>query len=242
MNDIRLALMCGTDLPIPELQATLHQPTIKEISLIGEREFFTGIQCLSLSKNMFVKDNSLLESTTNFQIFMTIMTEQETREKKNAVLDVFTLLFPSYKVSFTPRSILFNQPEGNFMVDETNFEILQNYIKEIFCFKSGRMDQSSFNQADKKAQEIAEKLMRGRQRIAEQKGSADVSVFSQYLSILTIGLNSMSLSEAMKLTMYQMYDLMERYSLYMNWDIDIRSRLAGAKPDQQPDDWMKNIH
>jgi hypothetical protein len=43
MNDIRLALMCGTDLPIPELQVTLHQPTIKEISLIGEREFFTGI-------------------------------------------------------------------------------------------------------------------------------------------------------------------------------------------------------
>ena len=170
------------------------------------------------------------------------MTEQETREKKNAVLDVFTLLFPSYKVSFTPRSILFNQSEGNFMIDETNFEILQNYIKEVFCFKSGRMDQSSFNPVDKKAQEIAEKLMRGRQRIAEQKGSADVSVFSQYLSILTIGLNSMSLNEAMKLTMYQMYDLMERYSLYMNWDIDIRSRLAGAKPDQQPDDWMKNIH
>jgi hypothetical protein len=73
---------------------------------------------------MFVKDNSLLESTTNFQIFMTIMTEQETREKKNAVLDVFTLLFPSYKVSFTPRSILFNQSEGNFMIDENNFEIL----------------------------------------------------------------------------------------------------------------------
>lgn len=242
MNDIRLALMCGTDLPIPELQATLHQPTIKEISLIGEREFFTGIQCLSLSKNMFVKDNSLLESTTNFQIFMTIMTEQETKEKKNAVLDVFTLLFPSYKVSFTPRSILFNRSEGSFMVDETNFEILQNYIKEVFCFKGNRMDQNSFNPADKKAQEIAEKLMRGRQRVAEQKGSADVSVFSQYLSILTVGLNSMSLSEAMKLTMYQMYDLMERYSLYMNWDIDIRSRLAGAKPDQQPDDWMKNIH
>ena len=242
MNDIRLALMCGTDLPIPELQATLHQPTIKEISLIGEREFFTGIQYLSLSKNMFVKDNSLLESTTNFQIFMTIMTEQETKEKKNAVLDVFTLLFPGYKATFTPRSILFNQSEGHFMIDETNFEILQNYIKEIFCFKSGRMDQNSFNPADKKAQEIAEKLMRGRQRVAEQKGSVDVSVFSQYLSILTIGLNSMSLNEAMKLTMYQMYDLMERYSLYMNWDIDIRSRLAGAKPDQQPDDWMKNIH
>jgi hypothetical protein len=30
--------------------------------------------------------------------------------------------------------------------------------------------------------------MRGRQRVAEQKGENDISVFSQYLSILTIGL------------------------------------------------------
>ena len=39
-----------------------------------------------------------------------------------------------------------------------------------------------------------------------------------------------------------MYDLIERYSLYIHWDMDIRSRLAGAKPESKPDDWMKNIH
>ena len=37
-------------------------------------------------------------------------------------------------------------------------------------------------------------------------------------------------------------DLVERYMLYLNWDMDIRSRLAGAKPDSQPENWMKNIH
>jgi len=52
----------------------------------------------------------------------------------------------------------------------------------------------------------------------------------------------MSLDDILDLTIYQLYDLVERYSLYMNWDIDIRSRLAGAKPDQKPDNWMKNIH
>jgi hypothetical protein len=52
----------------------------------------------------------------------------------------------------------------------------------------------------------------------------------------------MSLYELTNTTMYQLYDLIERYSLYMSWDIDIRSRLAGAKPDSQPDNWMKNIH
>lgn len=37
--DTRLALMTGCDYPIPECQLTLHQPTIKEIGLIGENDF-----------------------------------------------------------------------------------------------------------------------------------------------------------------------------------------------------------
>lgn len=242
MIDIRLALMCGTDIPVPELQTVLHQPTIKEISLIGETDYFIGAQCLCLNKSMFSQDNSVLDSTTNFQIFMTIMAEQETKEKKQSVIQTLQLLFPGYQVIFTPRSILFNQGEKQFMVDDTTFEVFQEYLKEIFCFKSGKMDQQNFNPGDKKAKEIADKLMRGRQRIAAEKGGKNNSVLSQYLSIITVGIHSMTLKDAMGLTMYQMYDLIERYSLYMNWDIDIRSRLAGAKPDGQPDDWMKNIH
>jgi hypothetical protein len=34
---------------------------------------------------MFVKDESLLADTNNFQIFMTIMSEKETIDKKMAV-------------------------------------------------------------------------------------------------------------------------------------------------------------
>ena len=56
---------------------------------------------------MFVKDESLLGDTTNFQIFMTIMSEKEAIEKRIAVEQISTLLFPSYKLTFTPRSMLF---------------------------------------------------------------------------------------------------------------------------------------
>ena len=41
--DTRLALMCGIDFPVPECQLTIHQPRIKEIALIGEADFFSGI-------------------------------------------------------------------------------------------------------------------------------------------------------------------------------------------------------
>ena len=103
------------------------------------------------------------------------------------------------------------------------------------------MDQQAFNPQGDKAREIAEKLMKGRARIAEEKGQTNASVFSQYLSILSIGLQ-MPLQNLMDLTMFQLYDLVERYNLYINWDIDLRSRLAGGKPDRHPDNWMKNIH
>lgn len=238
-----LALMTGIDIPIPELQIVIHQPSIKEISFIGEQMFFVGLQTLMLNKNMLkVQGNSLLESTTNFQIFMTIMNEQETRDKKEAVLSLLQIVFPSYQTIMTPRAILLKGNEMQSLIDDNNFEVLQDYLKEIFCVNSGPMDQTNFNPADEKAREIAEKLMRGRQRVAEQKGETKSSAFGRYLSILTIGLNAMSLSEAINLTVYQVYDLIERYSLYLNWDLDIRSRLAGGKPDSKPDDWMKNIH
>lgn len=79
--------------------------------------------------------------------------------------------------------------------------------------------------------------------MAKQKASSNSgSMFAQYLSVLTVGLGSFTLKEAMELTMYQVYDLIERYNKYLSWDIDIRSRMAGAKADKPIENWMDNIH
>lgn len=83
--------------------------------------------------------------------------------------------------------------------------------------------------------------MKGRQRLAEQRNKDGQSIFTQYLSTLSVGLQ-MSLLDLMKLTMYQLYDLMQRYMLYVDWDIDIKSRLAGGKSNKPVENWMKNIH
>ena len=198
MIDLRLALMCGIDIPIPECQLTIHQPRIKEIAFIGEKEFFMGVQCLCLNKSMFGKDESVLDTTNNFQIFMTIMSEKQAADKKAAVQQVLTLLFPSLKATFTPRTLMLIGGEQPITIDEGNFEFLQAAISSICCLKTGPMDQQTFNPADAQARAIAEKLMRGRQRVAAQKGQSNVSIFSQYLSTLTVGLNSMSLEDCME--------------------------------------------
>ena len=240
--DYRLAMMCGIDLPVPQCQIAVHQPRLSEIGMIGEQDFFIGAQCLTINSSMFVQDKALLPDVNNFQIFMMIMNDKETRDKKVSTLQVLQILFPDYKPMMTPRSLILNRDGKQTLIDETNFEYLQDILRLVFCTKTGSMDQQAFNPGNDKAREIAQKLMRGRERIAAQNGSSNTSVFSQYLSVLTVGLNSMSIQDMADLTIYQLYDLVERFNLYLAWDLDIRSRLAGGKPDKHPDNWMKNIH
>ena len=244
-----LMLMTGVDIPFPEIQVAVHQPTILEISYIGELNYFAGLQLLCIDKNTLVlsspEDNSRLGSMSNFQIFMTMMTEQQPgmEDKKAQVIQVFELLFPGYRVQFTPRCLFFNNGQGSsFTLDDVTFEKFQEILKpQVSIFKGA---DGGYNPVGKKAQEIANKLMKGKQKIAELKGETrnQGGILSRYVSILTIGLNTMSFQDCLNLTVYQMFDLVERYGLYVSWDLDIKSRLAGGKPEDKLDDWMKNIH
>ena len=240
--DCYLQLMCGTDIPIPQCQLVLHQPTIKEISFMGEKDFFIAVQVLTVNKNIIKQGETLLADTSNFQIFMTIMNSKETLDKKQSVLTLFDLIFPSKKVTMLPSSIIFSSEGETAVVDENNFEYLQEIIKSVFCLSNSMIGQQTFNPGNEQARQIAEKLMRGRARVAAQKGGQQSSIFGQYLSVITVGVSSMSLEDCMNLTMYQLFDLIERYMLYIDWDIDIRSRLAGASVDRPVENWMKEIH
>lgn len=241
MFDYKLALMTGIDIPIPELQVVLHQPTIKEISMLGEQEFFIGVQLLCLRKEVYIQDEALLNSTTNFQIFITLMNEPQMADKKESVIQVMYLILPDYKIFFTPRSMMLKKGEEIITISEENFQFLQEILTQQFCIKG--TDQDQFNPQSEKAREIARKLMKARQRVAEQKAQENSgSTFAQYLSTLTVGLQSMSLSECIDLTMYQLFDLVERYTLYVNWDLDIKAKLAGATDTKPVDNWMKQIH
>lgn len=231
MESINLALITGVDIPIPECRLTVHQPSIKEISVMGEREFFRGVQTICISKPM---DRNDLANISNFQIFMKIVMDKAEKGRKQNVLDTLFILFPKYKVTILPRSLLFNTDNENIIIDENNFSSLQEVLRQISCLNGSKGDQ--FNPGNAAAAEIARKLERGRQRVAAQKQGAgnNASVFSQYLSILSVGLH-MSLQDLSNLTVYQFYDLIDRYTLYINWDLDLRQRLAGGTPDSKPD-------
>lgn len=241
--DNRLALMTGVDIPIPECQLILHQPTIKEISMMGEEDFFKAMQLLLIDKSSLNKDKIDLSSVNNFQIFIAVVNEPEAKELKQLMKDFLLMLFPAAKASFTPQSIMIMENGEVKVVDENNFDYLQRIVKLIFCLNDKKEDEIEYNidESDARAREIKEKLLKGRRRAAEAKQENEQSVFNIYMSMISVALG-ISLLELNQYTMFQLFDTVERYSLYTSYDLDIKSRLAGAKGEKPVENWTKNIH
>lgn len=247
--DYRLALMTGVDIPIPECQLTIKQPTCLEISQIGENKFNLGVQLLCIDKERYMQDEQAreeLEKINNFQLLMMLINED--KEKKDDLKTILLMILPNYQIILTPRSILCKKGEENLIIDEENFESFQKILRKVFCQNRKRKDDDDeipeqYNVQSKKAKEIAEKLYKGRKRIAELKAAQnpDDSMLSRYISILAIGMGY-TINELNSLTLYQIVDLFERFTMKMQQDVDLSIRLAGGTPDKQPKHWTEPLH
>lgn len=244
MTDINLTLMCGCDIPVPAFQTVIHPLTLREIGLMGEENFFEATNYLCLEKEWITQDKTVLETYSNFQLFMKVLQDPASSEKKESVHTLLSLLFPFCSVSFTPNSILLYNKELKqaMLIDDNTFDDFQVIIKTVLCLGDMQQgDNIKYNPANERAKRIADKIMKSRLKIAEIKKNKKESALTKYISILCIG-NKMSLNECLGLTLFQLFDLMERFSLYSNWENDFRVRLAGGDPKKEAENWMKNLH
>lgn len=238
--------MAGIDIPISELQITIHVPTIRDIAFMGEQQFFQTAQYLCLEKESLVEGENLLESLSNFQVLMKVLEQTQDKTKKNAIIMLLKLLFPNYSAVLTKNSIILKPLDGDnlVLIDNDTFTIFQSVLKEVLCMNSIFQGENIiYNPINQKAKEIADKLMRGRRKAAElkSKDNGNDSVLTRYISILTVA-RVASLEQCLQCNLFQLFDLMERYTNYVEWDIDLRVKLAGGKPDKPVESWMRNLH
>lgn len=244
-----LTLISGIDIPIPELGVNIHQPTIREIAYIGEQRFYMSAQIMTLTVENYARVNSeilkeedktALSQMSNFQLIMTMVSGDN-----NARLDLttlLTLLFPQYLINIEERFIMLVEAnkKQTIMLDENNFSVLQDVIKIILCLRSGNTEEE-FNPMGERAREIAEKIQRGRDKVAKLSNKKAASNFlSKYISGLGIGTKSLNIINVLDLTLYQLFDQIERYSLRESYETSIKAKLAGAK-DVEDVDWLKDI-
>lgn len=245
-----LGLMVKNDIPFNEAQLTIHQPSVKEIGLIGEEDFFIGCQLLTVSKDK-MQDKSGLEQASNFDIFMSIVQDKNPVSQKNRICaqQVLLLLFPNYKINFMPRSIAFvdtrRQKPQIRQIDSATFDKFGEYLKTIFLLNTlfRQNGQYDIDQNDKKAKALKEKFDRYHRLLAKKKSGEDGqtnSIFSRYISILAVGENK-SINTLRDYTVYQLLTQFQRYTAKQEFDVYIQAKMAGAKDLKEVKNWMGNL-
>ena len=241
-----LLFLSGNDIPFIEAQVIIHQPTLKEIAYIGERDFFIGCGLLDFSKNLLnEKDKSNLGNYSDFDILMSIMIRRnpETVTTIDAAIKVLTLIFPLYDVEVRNNVIALKQDDKEFYLTRANYSVFKEILSSMFCLNLGKQ-KDNFNPQGDMASRIAEKLKNRHKHLAKLKGmkidGKRIAILSHYASILAIGCQ-LSLNDLMDYTVYQLYDEFQRYQLKVQWDAYVQARMAGAKDLEEVDNWMIDL-
>lgn len=249
----QLKLMTGVDIFIPEFKVKIHQPTIREIALLGEERFFYCLNCLTINKESVIEklseniQDENKKKTLNDLDEITILRGYFAKDS-NLRLEfenLCSLLIQDYEVQILPNKIMFEsyKPDifPSFEVSNEFFIELMNITQQIFRLERV-LESSSFNPKGKLAEKIASKMQKSREKVQQLNGNEQEnkgSVFAYYLSILGIGSNALTIDILQNLTIYQLYDQLERFNLYSQYDQGVKSALAGAKVDIV--DWLKKI-
>lgn len=238
-----ILLLSGNDLPFFSAQTVVRQPSIKDISLIGEEKFFIACQLLTFSKDHLSEEDKLsLENMNDFEILMSIIETENSFEQKIIISMLLALLFPDYTINFEEGKIAFKKEEESFIIDKDSFSEFKEILEQMFQLKGSSKEE--FNPKNEAARRIAEKIKAGREKIAkmkEQEEGHKISVLSRYVSILGIGLN-LDLKVVLDYTIYQLYDQMKRFQLFQAFDMNIKAKLAGATDLDDAENWMDDIY
>lgn len=240
-----LLYLSGNDIPFAAARINITQPKIKDIALLGENNFYTGVEFLKFDKDILTDEGkSQLENYSNFDVLIAIMNEQNItiQQQKIQLTMVLALLFPLHSIEIKSDCISLEKDNEEFRIDRTNFEEFKSIIKHMFCL-DGEDSNDDYNPSGAMAKQIAEKLKKRRQKISQAKDGDNkrISILEKYVSILTVG-EQKDMNSILNYTVYQLFDELKRYQLKLAWDINLKAKLAGAQDLKDAEDWMKDLH
>lgn len=240
-----LLYLSGNDIPFAAARINITQPKIKDIALLGENNFYAGIEFLKFDKDILSDEDKIkLENHSNFDVLIAIMNEQNItiQQQKIQLTMVLALLFPLHSIEIKSDCISLEKDNEEFRIDRTNFEEFKSIIKHMFCL-DGEDSNDDYNPSGAMAKQIAEKLKKRRQKISQAKDGDNkrISILEKYVSILTVG-EQKDMNSILNYTVYQLFDELKRYQLKLAWDINLQARMAGAQDLKDAEDWMKDLH
>lgn len=247
----KLTLIAGAPIPMPELKAIVHQPTIREIALMGERNFYTYLSYFNISKDVFIDTltsnmedlisiNNIYEEfsdKTDFQIFLFLNIADLNIQKGTE--SILKLIFKGLEdLSFNDMYVEFTSKQGQqSIINESIFLIIKDILNQIFCLNNSSKKE---NEANALVREINKKLEERKQKLSKNSSSKDDYILANFISILSVGSSSLSLDDLLKMTVYQLINVMKRYGLYTQYTAQTQALMQGAENIELVD-WFEQL-
>lgn len=253
-----LLLMTGGEILLKDPLVKIQQPTMKQIALKGESEFFRSMNIFYIRPEPLVEfinqletlgedeKEILLETITAYDNLLFVMqasTVDGTDKYKMVELtqSAFDLLIPEYRFNFDLQkkemSLISLKDSHSIVVDGELFMKIKSVAEQIFLLDKFFGD-SEKEELSPAAQKIADKIAESERKIKEMNGEKEEgSYFARLLSIM--GMHG-DLDYLSNLTVYQLHNQFERFNLFTNYNQSVRASLAGAT-NVELVDWYKKI-
>lgn len=237
-----LQLITGIDIPVPEIGLTLRQPNIRDISMLGEQQYFTALSIFITTADDLKNPPPEISS---WDIFAEAISQEiEGIPNTRVLLTNFLQLFLP-QANIGPRSLLVQNSKGEItQIEKEQFPIIQELVGGVggaWLLRGGKGSKDEFKPVSSRAAEIAEKMKKGRAKLAaakqagEQKKSNDfIAKYVRAAAVVTAN----SLKEVTEMTLYQLMQVVEGYLNWEDYDLEIKNRLAGAKGEGKLEHWM----
>lgn len=193
-----LTKVAGTDFYFIPFATLIHQPTIKEIALLGERTLFDALAIFAGSSPDYFKKQVLKgipeeeRGATEVELNYTITSELDVfykyclgTQEKRVIESFLFLIFESLRgVKFIPIGetkmllqlsfidILSKEENkiNTITLDAENFSELKETVSDMFTYQSEEDQEAELNPAGEMAQKIADKMAAAAERRAKIYG------------------------------------------------------------------------
>lgn len=220
----------------------VYSLTLKEIAQMGTNEFYKLLQIITIhpptiSKRMAnVTPLEYLLDQSKDPIFA-----QEFKKAIYAFTKEECLIIPEASIFAFAGQV--GDEEKFFPISADDFAQIQNAIRQLHWLELVR---AAGNQTSDKAQQILDKIARGKQIVQQVKNKGPASDSNIGLAdmiasaaIAIPGLNPMNIWD---MTYYSFYDTFQRYQRKEHFETSMRAAMAGAKiPKKELEGWIRPI-
>lgn len=233
--DDELRLLKGSSFFINKIE--IKPLTISEIIELGYLQYHRYLKYFVEDIGDYFKDiPDEFKELTSFDVFI-----NSNSDILNEFTDAIKFFFKENNIKILGgdmQAIIF--PDNRF-INRDNWLQYCEIINAQNCVNKNVDD--NYNPKSSKAKEIAEKLRKAREKINKIKSKNNEQLdFSDLISCLATNGNNLNLLNIFNLTIYQFNDQFKRMQMLEEYNINIRSLLAGADKDKiDLKNWISKI-